>query len=357
VVVIGAGFTGLASAYALAGRGLDVHLLEAARIGSGASGRCGGIALEDTAAGRLAEVSDCIPALERLVQRAGIDCGLHRAECWELSHVPPRSDAEVLWRDGALELYVANTVPAGTLDPLALLEGLATACLERGVTVHENTAVAALEPGPPLRVVLGAGGAIVCDRAVVALNAYAPQLIPLGEHLRSAVTLALCTEALEEAALDAIGLGGRRAFYTVDLPYLWGAALADGRAIFGGGLVFAADGGLAAIDVARGEARARLEQLERRVRGLHPALAQVGIEARWGGPVAFTPERRPVLGVHPSSEDAIVAAGFAGHGVALSSRIAELIADAIVDGRPLPRWGWPAGGPPAASSPRPARSP
>jgi glycine/D-amino acid oxidase-like deaminating enzyme len=339
--VIGAGFTGLASAYALAGRGLDVQVLEASRIGGGASGRCGGIALEDTAAGELAEVSGCIPALERLVQRAGIDCGLQRVECWELSHAPPSPGTPVLWRDDAQELYVEATVPAGALDPAALLEGLAAACVARGAGVHEGTPVAALEPGPPLRVALATGGSLEAERAVIALNAYSPELLPIREPLRSALTLALCTDPLERAALDAIGLAGRRAFYTLDLPYLWGCALADTRVIFGGGLVFAPDGDLAAIDVTRGDARARLAELERRVRGLHAALSNVRIERRWGGPIAFTPDRRPVLSVHPSSEDVIVAGGYAGHGVALSLRIAELIADAITDGRALPRWGWP----------------
>ncbi len=59
VAVVGGGFTGLASAFQLARRGVEVDLFEAGRIGRGASGRTGVIVLEETAAGPLAEVESC----------------------------------------------------------------------------------------------------------------------------------------------------------------------------------------------------------------------------------------------------------------------------------------------------------
>ena len=65
VAIIGGGFTGLAAAYALAGGGAHVALFEARRIGGGASGRTGGIALEGTHLGNLEAVDGCLPGLKR----------------------------------------------------------------------------------------------------------------------------------------------------------------------------------------------------------------------------------------------------------------------------------------------------
>ena len=65
--VVGAGLTGLSAAYHLARRGADVVVLEAERVGAGASGRTGAIALEGTAAGPLEDADDCLGTLARVV--------------------------------------------------------------------------------------------------------------------------------------------------------------------------------------------------------------------------------------------------------------------------------------------------
>jgi glycine/D-amino acid oxidase-like deaminating enzyme len=84
VAVVGAGFTGLSAAYHLARGGAHVCLLEATRIGAGASGRTGALALEGTAAGPLPGADDCLPFLERLTADAGIACDLRLPGCLEL---------------------------------------------------------------------------------------------------------------------------------------------------------------------------------------------------------------------------------------------------------------------------------
>ena len=96
VAVVGAGFTGLAAAQALALAGKQVAVFEATRIGAGASGRSGGLVLEDTGAGVLPGVGDCIPALERLLVETDTDCDLELSGCFELHHCDERSP---LWRD------------------------------------------------------------------------------------------------------------------------------------------------------------------------------------------------------------------------------------------------------------------
>jgi glycine/D-amino acid oxidase-like deaminating enzyme len=92
-------------------------------------------------------------------------------------------------------------------------------------------------------------------------------------------------------------------------------------------------------DVREGESGAVLERLQRRVRGLHPKLAEVQFCAAWGGPIAFAEDAVPLLGAHPKNSRVLVSGGYAGHGVALSVRTGELLAFAIAENRPLPNWG------------------
>jgi len=375
--VVGGGFTGLSAAYALARRGIDVAVLEASHIGAGASGRTGGIALEHAAAGPLEGVNDCLTTLARLVEETGISCELRLDGCWELAHrvtgdlhrdavqglgrvaedarrprqrvsgsdpsaggaaSRPRAAAPALWCDGDQDLYVATTVAGGTLDPGALVSGLARAALRAGAAIHQHASVCELTPGSPSVVRVG-DRVLRADHVVLALNAYTPGMLAAARDVTPALTFAIATEPLDGATLAAIGLGSRLPFYTQDLPYLWGRVLADGRVIFGAGLAFEPSGALARIDICSGEAAAALTVLEARVRGLHPALADVGVTARWGGPIAFRSGRTPLLGPHPDAPGVLVTGAYAGHGVALSVRAGELAAAAIADGTPLPGWG------------------
>jgi gamma-glutamylputrescine oxidase len=338
--VIGGGFTGLSAAYALARAGVSVNLFEAGRVGDGASGRTGGIVLEGTASGPREGVDRCLEALARMTAEAGIACDLRLDGCRELSH-DPALDAAPLWRDGESALRVAGRVPGGTVDPGALVAGLARAAIARGAAVHENSPVEALLPGDPPRIRLGgrAGGRIVtAAHVVLALNAYTARLVALPETFHPALTLALGTSPLDRDAFEASGLAGGP-FYTQDLPYLWGRTLPGGRAIFGSGLLFDKEGDLTRVGITSGEARGTLARLEARVRGLHPTLASARVERRWGGPIAFLAGRPPLLTRLPGGSAVIVSGAYAGHGVALGVRAGEVAAEAIVKGTPLPAWG------------------
>jgi glycine/D-amino acid oxidase-like deaminating enzyme len=189
------------------------------------------------------------------------------------------------------------------------------------------------------RVHAGSGVEVEVEQVVATLNAYAMQLVELPHELHAALTLALCTAPLDDAVLAAIGLDDRMPFYTLDLPYLWGRCVPDGRLIFGAGLIFPSDGDVRGVDLAQPNAAQSITHLEGRVRALHPALAAVPVTHRWGGPIAFRREGAPLLGRVPGAPGVILCARCAGHGVALSVRIGELIAAAVVDGAPLPGWG------------------
>lgn len=338
VAVVGAGLTGLTAAYALARRGCEVAVLEAGRVGAGASGRTGGIVLEHTAAGPLPAADQCIPGLARLVREADIDCDLRLGGCWELAHGGDPGSGPLRWRDGATWLRVAEEVAGGTLDPGALLAGLARAARAAGASIHEGARVREITLGRPVTLALE-GAVAHAEQVVLALNAYTTALLPGAGGLASALTLALATAPLDAATVTAAGLAARLPFYTQDLPYLWGRLLADGLLVLGAGLVFDPDGDLARVGVGAGEARDALTRLEARLRGFHPALADVRVAARWGGPVAFRGGRAPLVAPHPAARNVILTGAYAGHGVALSVRVGELVAAAIADGRPLPTWG------------------
>lgn len=334
--MVGAGFTGLAAAVALARGGARVHVLEASSLGDGASGRTGGMALEATAFGALEGVEHCLAALRRWVETHSIACDLDLGGCWEVRHVAAGESPGdgPSWPDeGATRLVVGANVPGGGLDPGALVGGLAWAALRAGVILHERARVARCEPGPPHRLYTEERR-IEAARVLLAVDALPPALIRIPE-LRPALTLAVATAPLPGGLVDEIGLG-RTPFYTTDFPYLWGRATRAGRLVIGSGLAFDDEGDLERVSIARADVRETFVRLERRVRGLHPALREVPITHRWGGPISFRP-RAPVLA--ELAPGLLVAGAYAGHGVALSLRVAELAAARLLGGAALPGWG------------------
>jgi glycine/D-amino acid oxidase-like deaminating enzyme len=335
VAVVGSGFAGLATAWELGRRGIRVVVLEADHVGAGASGHSGAIVLEGTAVGPLDDADRCLDSVACLTRDADAPCDLRLDGCWELTHDPDPSATGPRWRDGDGQLRIEETVPGGTVDAGAVLGGMARAVMRAGGTIHEHARVTRLETGGR-RVLRTTRGDVIANRVVVATNAYLPTLVPLPVDLRPALTLAVATAPLDQATRDAIGF--RLPFYTVDLPYLWGRDLADGRMVFGAGLVFPRGNDVRETSITDDEARAIFGRLDARVRGLHPALAEVEIPLHWGGPISFIPSRAPIVSPLPDDPHVIVTAGCAGHGVALSFRLGELIADHITTGRPLPQW-------------------
>jgi glycine/D-amino acid oxidase-like deaminating enzyme len=344
-------------------------VLESASLGEGASGRTGGMALEETAAGNLPGLGDVLAGYKKILRALHIDSHLTLPGVWELGRSAPSTEgpdpvgkrSPISWNDSG-ELKVVRLVPGGTVDPGKVLAGLARAAENAGAQIAEHAEVRALDFSDPLclRVRHKLRGRIHrkeihAEQVLLTTNAFSLELSGLRAAAVPRLTFALATAPLSSAQLKAIGLSSRRPFYTVDLPYLWGRLLESNAVIFGAGLVPAYVGtpsrfplgdrstkntprDLHRYDVRRGQAAARLGWLESRVRNLHPALASVRIMYRWGGPILLTEKMRPIFRRHPCSKQVMVLAGYNGHGVALSVYLGKWAAEVLLNRRALPHW-------------------
>jgi gamma-glutamylputrescine oxidase len=88
------------------------------------------------------------------------------------------------------------------------------------------------------------------------------------------------------------------------------------------------------------EAMQLFNGLERRIRGLHPALHHMRITHRWMGPICFTSDRKPIIASLDDDGRVLVATGYSGHGVALSVRVGKLLAAALAGESGLPAWSY-----------------
>jgi glycine/D-amino acid oxidase-like deaminating enzyme len=361
--IVGGGFSGLSAAAWLrrVAPGRSVLVLESASLGEGASGRTGGMALAETAAGKLPGLGDVLAGYKRILRALRIDSHLTLPGVWELGRSATAKQSPISWSDSG-ELKVVRLVSGGTVDPGRVLAGLAYAAENAGAQIVEHAKVLALDFSNPLRLRVRhklqgrfRQKEIRAKKVLLATNAFSLELSGLRDAAIPKLTFALATAPLSAAQVKAIGLGSRRPFYTIDLPYLWGRLLESNGVIFGAGLVPAYVGApsrfplggrsikraardLQRYDVRRGEAADRLRWLESRIRNLHPTLANVRITHRWGGPILLTDKMRPLFQHHPGSKQVIVLAGYNGHGVALSVYLGKWAAEALLGRRALPRW-------------------
>jgi glycine/D-amino acid oxidase-like deaminating enzyme len=361
--IVGGGFSGLSAAAWLRrlAPARSVLVLESASLGAGASGRTGGLALSETAAGTLPGLGDVLAGYKKILHALRIDSRLSLPGVFELGRSSPAKNSPISWNDSG-ELKVVRIVPGGAIDPSKVLAGLARAAEKAGAQIAEHAHVRAIDFSNPLRLQIRHKlqgrkhkKEIRAGQILLATNAFSLELSGLRTAAAPKLTFALATAPLSTTQVKAIGLSSRRPFYTVDLPYLWGRLLDSNAVVFGAGLVPMpaspnalfrnpapahrnASHHLLRFHVRKGEAVVRLRWLEARVRNLHPALRSVRITHRWGGPILLTEGMRPIFRRHPRSQNVIVLAGYNGHGVALSVYLGQWAAEALLDRRPLPCW-------------------
>lgn len=378
--VVGGGFTGLTAAAWLARRGSkkSVLLLEAGQLGNGASGRTGGMALAQTAAGDLPGLGDVLRGYRNILKTLRVNGALELPGVWEIARgersmegksIRPLQRSPIDWNDSG-RVRAVGKVSGGTVDPEKVVSGLARAAAKFGAQITEDAEVVKIECADPVRLhVRRKLGGHVMEKVVTAgkvlLATNAGSLGLAGELFGGKVpaepklTFAIATASLTKKQLTDIGMASGRPFYSVDIPYLWGRLLKNNRMIFGSGLVPAfgeslqrgvavgksADpqikkvwSGLEEFDIRGAEPAERIRTLTKRVRQLHPALKSVRITHRWGGPILLTSDFVPVFRSHPQSRNVIVLGGFSGHGVALSVYLGRWAAESLLKRRAMPKW-------------------
>ena len=363
VAIVGGGYTGLAAARALAGRGVDVTLLERHHVGWGASGRNGGFVLPGykpdvqvlatklglAAARRLFETSlEAVRFLESVIAQEAIDCDYVRCGSLLLAAKPGhlrglRDGQQFLQAKLGYETVLLGPDEvraelgsaryhgglldrgAGALHPVRYLRGLAASAVRSGARIIEGVEVRRLTRVGSKSVLETSRGVLPAGEVLVATNGYTGPLcpslqrrvVPIGSYL-------IATAPLEPSLARRLIPNGRVLSDTKNLLYYFRLS-PDGRMVFGGRAAFTP------TPVARSAAI-----LERGMREVFPELAGVPIEYAWGGQVAFTLDQLP----HAGRLDGVhYALGYCGHGVALSTWLGTRLGEALAGAGELPALG------------------
>lgn len=355
VCVIGGGFTGVNTAIELAQRGLSVILLEARRIGWGASGRNGGQLIRgighDVSGFAKYVGEEGVRYLERAgidsvalvgarIREHNIDCDLRWGFC-ELANTPTqfaafKGEQEHLAAMGYahetrlvgpqdMQQVVGSSVYAGGLvdmgsghlHPLNLVLGEAQLAESLGVRIFEHTEVLELIHGDTVQVRC-AGGTVRADHLVLACNAHLEELEPrLSGKVLPAGSYIIATEPLsEEMAHQLIPQNLALCDQKVGLDYY--RLSADRRLLFGGACHYS---GRDPVDISA--------YMQPKMLKVFPQLAHTAIEFQWGGKIGITANRFPQVGRLKQYPNVFYAQGYSGHGLNVTHWCARLLAEGI----------------------------
>lgn len=352
VCIVGAGFTGVATALTLAERGYSVAVVEANRVGWGASGRNGGQLISgisglhkiakrygDSVAGMLWELRWRGNHLIReRIRQYGIECDLK--DGFVEVAIRPRHvgvieeyAAEMRKHGGDYDYAVWDRETTrdklgtdaflggfasyfdGHLHPLNLCIGEARAAEGLGVRFFEQSPVTGIEHGRRPRVET-AGGGVEADAVVLAGNAYG-RLEP--RHLSNLVfpagSYVIATEPLDEAVVRKINRDDVAVCDMNDIVDYYRLS-ADRRLLYGG-----------ACNYSGRDPRSIEAYIRPRMLKIYPQLKDVRIEYQWGGKIGIVLNRIPTLG--RIDGNVYYAQGYSGHGVNASHIMGEIVADAI----------------------------
>lgn len=353
VCVVGGGYTGLMTALELAEHGFDVILLEAQRVGWGASGRNGGqvitgynkpmstierwVGRDD--ARRLWDLGEeAKTLLADRVGRHAIACDL----TWGFVYaaVKPRHMADVAELDGEMrgrygydriraldratvrehvnsDAYIGGLHDSGSghLHPLNYALGLARAATAAGVRVFEQSPVTAIDTGASPSATT-ASGKVRARFLVLAGNAYLGRLAPrLASMIMPVATYLIATESLGEDTARSL-LPTNVAVSDMNFVLNYFRRSSDHRLLFGGGVSYSG------MDPPGLRLTMRSKML-----AVFPQLRDAAIDHFWGGRVAITVNRMPQVGrLTPTT---LFAHGYSGHGVALAGMAGRVMAEAV----------------------------
>ena len=353
VCVIGGGFTGLSAALHLAQKGYDVILLEAQRVGFGASGRNGGQVgtgqrLEqddlESMVGReqaraLWDLSlESVQLVRDLIAENGMDIRFvdgvihadHRARFVPHNHAYARKLQDEygydkirgLDQDEIRHLVGSSAYYGGVLDmggghihPLRFALGLARAAADAGVRIYENSRVSDVSEGSPATIQTPQAK-VSAEFVVLGCNGYignlngkvAARVMPINNFI-------VATEPLSESAAQDL-IRDNHAVADSKFVINYFRLSEDRRMLFGGGESY---GYRFPRDIA-GLVRKPMTEI-------YPQLKDVRIDYAWGGTLGITMNRMPYFDRLTGS--ILNASGYSGHGVALATLGGKIAAEAI----------------------------
>jgi glycine/D-amino acid oxidase-like deaminating enzyme len=364
VAIVGAGYTGLWSAYYLKRQAPDLRvvIVEAQTAGFGASGRNGGWLMgnllgEDRLFAGLSpdqrragyDLLHAIPdEVAAVTAREGIDCDLRKAGIlycaarypeqrqWLREHLQALrleglGEQDYRWLEPgelAEQLCIANplgalyTPHAATLQPARLVRGLARCVSGMGVTIYENSRVTEWRPGR-IRTALGS---VRAGWLIPAVEGYAVDLPPLGDYQLPVQSLMIATTPLSADLWAEIGLQRGQAFSEFSRQVTYGQRTADNRLVFGarGGYRF---GGRLRHDFTLSHNEIALRH--RLLGELFAPLREVQLSHCWGGNLGMARAFRPHM-LCDHRQGIALAGGYGGEGVGASNLAGRTLADLIL---------------------------
>ena len=351
ICIVGAGFTGISAALHLAERGYDVKVVEANRVGWGASGRnggqiIGGISGENKLKASLGESGpqllwDLRWAGHRIIREHvdtyAIDCDLkagyvdvaikarhlkdlekeHRyldkyQYPFEYSLLSKEQTQEIL----GTKAYIGALLNMGNghLHPLNLCSGEANAAMALGVKIYENSPVIQIRRGNKAKVVTE-DGSVTADSVILAGNAYHFVEPELRGHLLQVNSFIVASEPLSADLIEEIN---PRDLAVCDRNYIltYFRLSSDGRLLFGGRFTyFGSD-----PEVIKGTLVPRLLRI-------YPQLAKTQFEFGWGGTIGVTINRVPQMG--KLAKNIFYSQGYSGHGVNVTHLAGKVLSEAV----------------------------
>nr|WP_298113738.1 FAD-binding oxidoreductase [uncultured Pseudomonas sp.] len=355
VCVVGGGFSGLNTAIELAQKGFSVVLLEAHKIGWGASGRNGGQLIRgvghdverfEPTIGKqgVRELKlmglEAVEIVRQRVEQFQIDCDLKWGYC-DLANKPSHLDgfaedmAELKELGYAHEMrllqpeqmhevvgsqrYVGGLIDMGSghLHPLNLALGEAAAAQALGVRLYEDSAVTRIDYGNEVKVHT-AHGLVRAAHLVLGCNAYLNGLNSnLGGKVLPAGSYVIATEPLSAAqARDLIPRDMALCDQRVALDYY--RLSADRRLLFGGACHYS---GRDPADIAG--------YMRPKMLAVFPQLQDVKIDYQWGGMIGIGANRLPQIGRLKDQPNVYYAQAYSGHGVNATHLAGKLLGEAI----------------------------
>jgi glycine/D-amino acid oxidase-like deaminating enzyme len=363
VAVVGAGYTGLWSAYHLLRQDptLRVVVLEAEVAGWGASGRNGGwcSALFAAPWSRIAAAHgrDAALRLRRAMERTVDDVGrwcetegvdahfvkggtltlargaaqVSRAQRM-LSEDRAYGGDDTVWLDAAAATrrLAASAVDAGmhtphcaAVQPARLARGLARVVERRGARVYERTRVRRIAPG----LVETDGGRVRADLVVRATEGYTPSLAGETRTLVPLWSLIVATEPLPQPVWDTLGWAGRETVTDERHLLIYAQRTADDRIVLGGrGAPYRYGSGTSGTV---GHART-FRRLEQELTALLPAATGARITHRWGGVLGVPRDWMPAVGLD-RRRGLAWGGGYVGDGVGCAALAGRTIADLVLE--------------------------